>query len=168
MVSDCVEVEEVKRHGEVMHLLLHLLPSFLNCLPISYTLSIPPTTNILWYSSGATLMKRSISRSLWCVMKGLAEAPPGIMFIRGVSTSRKPRLSKNRRIYVMILALCMGRVCTTGCSSVRKSYFRSGSNVSATTLPDNELVSDLLVHDEIQVPLSEACLFVLQAIVQVG
>ena len=32
-------------------------------------------------------MKRSMLSSLWCVMKGLAVAPPAIMFIIGVSTS---------------------------------------------------------------------------------
>jgi hypothetical protein len=31
-------------------------------------------------------MNMSIARSLWCVMKGLAVAPPAIMFIIGVST----------------------------------------------------------------------------------
>ena len=40
----------------------------------------------LRYSSGATLRNRFISRSLWCVMKGLAVAPPAIWFIMGVST----------------------------------------------------------------------------------
>jgi hypothetical protein len=30
-------------------------------------------------------------------MKGLAAAPPGIMFIMGVSTSRKLRVSRKRR-----------------------------------------------------------------------
>mmetsp|Transcript_10495 Transcript_10495/g.20734 ORF Transcript_10495/g.20734 Transcript_10495/m.20734 type:complete len:232 (-) Transcript_10495:40-735(-) len=71
------------------------MPSFLNCLPISYTLSIPPTTSIFRYNSGATRIYNCISKSLWYVMNGLAVAPPGIMFIIGVSTSRKPRSFKN-------------------------------------------------------------------------
>jgi len=124
-------------------------------------------------------MKRSISRSLWCVMKGLAEAPPGIMFMRGVSTSRKPRPSKNRRMYVMILALCVVKGWKIGCLLEGKFSFQEWQHPSSQlrpprnghyvppTLPDNELVSDLLVHDEIQIPLPEASLFVLQAIVQV-
>jgi hypothetical protein len=41
--------------------------------------------------------------------EGLAEAPPGIMFIRGVSTSRKPRLSKKCLTYVTILDLVSER-----------------------------------------------------------
>ena len=39
---------------------------------------------------------------MWCVMKGLAVAPPGIMFIIGVSTSRKPCMSRKRRTKLMI------------------------------------------------------------------
>ena len=50
-------------------------------------------------------MKRSMLSSLWWVMKGLAEAPPAIMFISGVSTSRNPRQSKNLRMYVIIFDL---------------------------------------------------------------
>ena len=50
-------------------------------------------------------MKRSMLSSLWWVTKGLAEAPPAIIFISGVSTSRKPRESKNCLTYVVTLAL---------------------------------------------------------------
>ena len=39
-----------------------------------------------------------MSRALWCVTKGRASAPPAIGCIIGVSTSRKPRASKKRRI----------------------------------------------------------------------
>lgn len=34
-------------------------------------------------------MYRSMFSSLWWVMKGLAVAPPGIMFIKGVSTYKQ-------------------------------------------------------------------------------
>ena len=43
---------------------------------------------------------RHLSRSLWYVMKGRAVAPPGIMFIMGVSTcawERKQRLHGETR-----------------------------------------------------------------------
>ena len=40
----------------------------------------------LRYNSGATLMYKFILRSLWWVINGLAVAPPGIVFIIGVST----------------------------------------------------------------------------------
>ena len=36
--------------------------------------------------------------ALWWVLKGRAIAPPGMGCIMGVSTSRKPRASKNARI----------------------------------------------------------------------
>ena len=38
----------------------------------------------------------------------------------------------------------------------------------STPLPDNKLVDDMLVHDEIKVSLSKSSFLVLQAIVQVG
>eukprot|EP00878_Enallax_costatus_P045393 GHUV01054639.1.p1 GENE.GHUV01054639.1~~GHUV01054639.1.p1 ORF type:complete len:165 (+),score=19.27 GHUV01054639.1:44-538(+) len=44
-----------------------------------------------------------MSRSLWYVTNGFAAAPPGIMFIMGVSTSRKPRSSRKRLTNWMIL-----------------------------------------------------------------
>ena len=64
------------------------MPSFRNWRPISYTRSMPPTTSCFRYSSGAMRMYSCMFRSLWNVMNGLAVAPPGIMFIMGVSTSR--------------------------------------------------------------------------------
>ena len=39
-----------------------------------------------------------MSSALWCVTNGRAAAPPGIGCIIGVSTSRKPRATKNSRI----------------------------------------------------------------------
>src|SRR5437868_6327020 len=39
-----------------------------------------------------------MSSALWCVLNGRAMAPPGIGCIIGVSTSRKPRASRNARI----------------------------------------------------------------------
>jgi len=38
-------------------------------------------------------MKRSRSRSLWCVTKGRAVAPPAIMFMHGVSTYDRMRMT---------------------------------------------------------------------------
>src|SRR5213079_1938816 len=40
--------------------------------------------------------------ALWCVLNGRAMAPPGIGCIIGVSTSRKPRASRNVRIVAAI------------------------------------------------------------------
>src|SRR5205823_200483 len=74
------------------------MPSFLKLRLISNTFSSPPTTRRLRYSSGAILRYRSMSSALWCVLKGRAAAPPGIGCIIGVSTSRKPRATKNSRI----------------------------------------------------------------------
>ena len=45
-----------------------------------------------------------MSRAWWWVTKGLAVAPPGMGCIMGVSTSRKPRASKNCRMRLMIRA----------------------------------------------------------------
>lgn len=47
---------------------------------------------------------KSIFNSLWCVIKGLAVAPPGIIFIIGVSTSKNPSSSRNLRTYAIIFA----------------------------------------------------------------
>jgi hypothetical protein len=52
------------------------MPSFLNCLPTSYTRSSPPITSCFRYNSGAIRMNISRPRSLWCVMNGFAVAPP--------------------------------------------------------------------------------------------
>ena len=43
-----------------------------------------------------------MSRSLWCVMKGFAVAPPAIMFIMGVSTSMKSWSSRYLRMERMM------------------------------------------------------------------
>ena len=48
-----------------------------------------------------------MSRAWWWVTKGRAVAPPGMGCIMGVSTSRKPRASKNCRIRLMIAARLM-------------------------------------------------------------
>ena len=58
-------------------------------------------------SSGAILITRFISRSLWKVLNGLAAAPPAIMFIIGVSTSTKSKSFKKFLRYWMILALVL-------------------------------------------------------------
>lgn len=50
-------------------------------------------------------MYNFILRSLWKVVNGRAVAPPGIMFIIGVSTSMKPRLSKYLRTNLITLDL---------------------------------------------------------------
>ena len=41
-----------------------------------------------------------MSSALWCVTKGRAAAPPAIGCITGVSTSTKPRASRNARMAV--------------------------------------------------------------------
>ena len=45
---------------------------------------------------------------------------------------------------------------------------RSHNPRESTPLPDNKLVDDMLVHDEIKISLSKSSFLVLQAIVQVG
>lgn len=70
---------------------------------VMYTVKEPYYT--FRYSSGATLMKRFLLKSLWWVTKGMAEAPPAILFIMGVSTSRKSRDSKYFRAKEIILDL---------------------------------------------------------------
>jgi hypothetical protein len=39
-----------------------------------------------------------MSSVLWCVMKGRAVAPPAMAWSMGVSTSRKPRAMRKRRM----------------------------------------------------------------------
>ena len=55
--------------------------------PTSYTRSMPPTISRLSGSSVAMRIYISISSVLWCVMKGLAAAPPAMVLSTGVSTS---------------------------------------------------------------------------------
>lgn len=62
----------------------------------------PPTFR---YSSGATLMYRSIFSSLWWVMKGLAVAPPGIIFIIGVSTWNHIIIANYATVYFLLQCL---------------------------------------------------------------
>ena len=81
------------------------IPSFRNERLISYTRSSPPTTSRLRYSSGAMRRYSGMSRALWWVTNGRAVAPPGMGCIIGVSTSRKPRASRNDRISRMIRLL---------------------------------------------------------------
>jgi hypothetical protein len=64
------------------------IPSFLKLRLTSNTFSNPPTVRRLRYSSGAMRRKSCMSSALWCVLKGLAAAPPGIECSIGVSTSR--------------------------------------------------------------------------------
>jgi hypothetical protein len=45
------------------------------------------------HHAGRTRMNRSRSRSLWCVTKGRAVAPPAIMFMHGVSTCAPTQVS---------------------------------------------------------------------------
>ena len=81
------------------------MPSFLNVLPISYTASMPPTNSLFRGSSSAILKYMSRSWVLWCVMKGLADAPVSNVFKIGVSTSVNPRLSMKFWIHLIILGL---------------------------------------------------------------
>ena len=79
-------------------------------------------------------MNKSRFKSLWWVMKGLAVAPPACMFIMGVSTSRKPRLSKYLRTPLAI--------------TQNKQSLRDDLGT------DDELVADVGIHDEIQISLT--------------
>ena len=74
------------------------IPSFLKLRLISNTRAMPPTVSRFRYSSGAMRRYSFMSSALWCVENGRARAPPAIGCIIGVSTSRKPRASKKRRI----------------------------------------------------------------------
>jgi hypothetical protein len=58
---------------------------------------------------GHSHVKVHVELVMMGTMKGLADAPPEIMFIRGVSTSKKPRLSKKCLTYVTILDLVSER-----------------------------------------------------------
>ena len=55
---------------------------------------MPPTIRRFKCSSVAMRMYMSISRVLWCVMKGRAFAPPAMGLKTGVSTSIKPMESR--------------------------------------------------------------------------
>ncbi len=43
-----------------------------------------------------------MSNALWCVIKGLAVAPPDIVFNTGVSTSKYPSLSNIFFLYYLL------------------------------------------------------------------
>ena len=81
------------------------IPSFLNVLPISYTFSMPPTSNLLRFSSRAILKYISKFCALWCVINGLALAPVNNVVSTGVSTSVKSLLPKKVRIAERIWGL---------------------------------------------------------------
>ena len=83
------------------------MPSLRKIRAISKTRSNPPTTSRLRYSSGAMRRYRSMSSALWCVVNGLAAAPPGIGWKIGVSTSRKSRSSRQRRVSDMMRLRCL-------------------------------------------------------------
>jgi hypothetical protein len=74
---------------------------------------------LLWELRLCTCM----SRSLWCVMNGLAVAPPGIMFIIGVSTYRADRCMRlpPGRAMVRLRAAAFQRQIGPVCLSVRPS-----------------------------------------------
>ncbi|OQC25126.1 MAG: hypothetical protein BWX71_01727 [Deltaproteobacteria bacterium ADurb.Bin072] len=61
-----------------------------------------------------------MSRALWCVRKGFAVAPPGMLCIMGVSTSRNPRASMYRLRAPMILVRVM-KVCFTSGETMRST-----------------------------------------------
>ena len=80
------------------------MPSLRKLRLISKTRSTPPTVSRFRYSSGAMRRKSVMSSVLWCVTNGRASAPPASGCIIGVSTSRNPRASRNRRIPATTLA----------------------------------------------------------------
>jgi len=63
-----------------------------------------------------------MSSALWWVMNGRAAAPPGIACIMGVSTSRKPRSSRWRRIARMTSVRARKSAITSGL--LKRSTYR--------------------------------------------
>ena len=67
---------------------------------------------------------------MWCVINGLAAAPPAIAPRIGVSTSKNPLLSKNSLIPFIIWLLFMKVLLTSGFVIISTSlclYLKSGS-----------------------------------------
>ena len=62
-----------------------------------------------------------MSNSLWGVIKGLATAPPEMMFIMGILISRNPNSSKKLLIYLMILEW-MINFCLTKSFRIKAKY----------------------------------------------
>lgn len=60
--------------------------------------------SLAYQAQPSPMLPTCMSRSLWYVVNGFAAAPPGIMFIMGVSTSRNSRSSRKRRTNWMIRA----------------------------------------------------------------
>ena len=106
------------------------IPSFLNILPISYTFSNPPTINRFKYNSFAILIYISKFNVLWCVLNGLALAPPAIVLKIGVSTSKNPLLSKYS-FNALIALLRLIKLSFTSGFTIKSTYLwrylRSGS-----------------------------------------
>src|SRR2546428_4774104 len=67
--------------------------------------------------------------ALWCVLNGRAMAPPGIGCIIGVSTSRKPRASRNFRIAATSRARSTKIVRTSSRSEEHTSELQSRSDL---------------------------------------
>ncbi len=114
------------------------MPSLRKLRLNSYTQSKPPTISRLRYNSLATRMYISMSKALWCVMKGRAVAPPGMVWSTGVSTSNAPRASRKSRMLFTILVRWM-KVSLTPALTTRSTYRirwrSSGSTKASCTLP---------------------------------
>ena len=86
-----------------------------------------------------------MSNALWCVIKGLAVAPPDIVFNTGVSTSKYPSLS-NIFLILLIILLLISNVFFTSGFTIKSvylwRYLKSGSfnpwNFSGSGLNDFE------------------------------
>ena len=97
------------------------IPSFLNILPISYTLSYPPTISLFKFNSVAILKYIGMFNVLWCVINGLAVAPPDIVFNTGVSTSKNP-FSSNIFLISLIIWLLFLNVSFTSGFIIKSTY----------------------------------------------
>ena len=78
-------------------------PSFRKMRPISYTLSNPPMTKRFKCNSVAIRNVKSIFKALWCVLNGLASAPPETVCIIGVSISINSNSSSKYLLIVLII-----------------------------------------------------------------
>ena len=157
------------------------IPSFLNILPISYTLSYPPTINLFKFNSVAILKYIGKSNALWCVINGLAVAPPDIVFNIGVSTSKYP-FSSNILLISVIILLLVSKVFFTSGFIIKSTYLclylKSGSfnpwNFSGNGLNDfesnvtsfacTEISSVLVLNTKPVIPIISPMSYVLNAL----
>mmetsp|Transcript_34754 Transcript_34754/g.111025 ORF Transcript_34754/g.111025 Transcript_34754/m.111025 type:complete len:219 (-) Transcript_34754:404-1060(-) len=105
-------------------------------------------------------MYMSRLRSLCLVMKGRAVAPPGIAFIIGVSTSRKPCMSRKRRRKLMARVRVMNVLRVVGFLIHDDSYILIIIHHQHVTIA---LRVVCCVHDQVEVALAVASFLVGEA-----